>query len=171
HHIWSLPFGASIGGGLMAAQIAGGIGMEFPRTARFASIVLWAVYFCFSLACIPGILAAPTVYAQYGSFFEQFSLVCGSIALYAATETNGVRALALGKLARLGLGVCVLSFTVSQIIYFGFTATLVPRWLPPSQKFWAMFTTVAFALAAIAILVNRPARLAMGLLTLMLGLF
>ena len=37
--------------------------------------------------------------------------------------------------------------------------------------FWAMLTTVAFGLAAIAILINRRARLAMHLMTLMLALF
>jgi len=51
------------------------------------------------------------------------------------------------------------------------TASLVPKWLPPSQMFWAILTTVAFGLAAIAILINRQARLAMRLMTLMLALF
>ena len=37
--------------------------------------------------------------------------------------------------------------------------------------FWAILTTVAFGLAAIAILINRQARLAMRLMTLMLALF
>src|SRR5207244_5941774 len=82
-HIWSLPFGTIIGGCLMTAQIAGGIGMQYPRTARLASVVLGDVYLVFSLACIPGIIAVPAIYAQYGSFFEQFSLLCGAIALYA----------------------------------------------------------------------------------------
>ena len=37
--------------------------------------------------------------------------------------------------------------------------------------FWEMLTTIAFAIAAIAILTNRQARLAMHLMTLMLALF
>jgi hypothetical protein len=37
--------------------------------------------------------------------------------------------------------------------------------------FWAILTTIAFALAAIAILIHRQARLAIGLMTLMLALF
>jgi hypothetical protein len=37
--------------------------------------------------------------------------------------------------------------------------------------FWAVLTTIAFALAAIAILINRQARLAIRLMTLMLALF
>jgi len=169
--IWSLPFGAIMGGCLMAAQIAGGIGMQHPGTARLASVVLGVVYLSFSLACIPGIVAAPNIYEQYGSFFEQFSLLCGAIALYAATEASAARAAATGRLARLGLGVCAISFTLSQVVYLRFTAELVPKWIPPSQMFWAILTTIAFALAAIAILCNRQARLAIRLMTLMLALF
>ena len=169
--IWSLPFGTMIGGCLMTAQIAGGIGMLYPRTAHLASIVLIVVYLLFCLACIPGILAAPAVYVHYGSFFEQFSLLSGAIALYAATEANAARAVAFGRVARLGIGVCAISFTLSQIFYLPVTAQLVPKWIPPGQSFWAALTTIAFGLAAIAILINRKARLALRLLTLMLALF
>jgi hypothetical protein len=169
--IWKLPFGTIIGGCLMTLQIAGGIAMQFPRAARSASVVLSVVYFLFSLACIPGILRAPAVYAQYGSFFEQFCLLCGAIALYAATERSASRAAAFGRLARLGLGLCAISFTLSQVFYLRLTADLVPKWIPPNQMFWAILTTIAFALAAIAILINRQARLAIRLMTLMLALF
>ena len=103
--IWRLPFGALIGGCLMTAQIARAIGMQYPRTARLASVVLGVVYLFFSLACIPGIITASTIYERYGeSFFLFFSLLCGAIALYAATEANAARAVVFGRLARLGLG-------------------------------------------------------------------
>lgn len=169
--IWSLPFGSVIGECLMVAQIAGGIAIQYQPTARIASILLGIVYSIFSLACVPGIFAAPAIYAQYGSFFEQFSPLCGAIALYAATATNRTRALAFGRVARLGLGASAISFTLSQILYLRVTAGLVPTWMPPSQTFWAIFTTIAFALAALAILINRHARLATSLMALMLTLF
>lgn len=169
--IWRVPYGAIAGGCLMIALIAGGIGMLHPRTARRASMVLGAVYLLFSLACVPGIAAAPAVYAEYGSFFEQFAALCGAIALYAATDENAARAAAFGRAARLGLGVCAISFTLSQIFYLSVTAGLVPTWIPPSQTFWAVLTTIAFALAAIAILSDRQARPAIRLMTLMLALF
>lgn len=169
--IWTLPFGALIGACLMAAQIAGGIGIQHPRGTHLASVVLCFVYICFSLACIPGIFASPAVYAQYGSFFEQFSILSGAIALYAATEANAARAATFGRLARLGLGLSAISFTLGQIFYLRLTASLVPTWIPPSRLFWAILTTIAFGLAALAILINRQARLATRLMTLMLLLF
>jgi hypothetical protein len=170
--IWRLPFGTIIGGCLMTALIAGGIGMQFPRTARLASLVLCVVYLCFSLACIPGIIAASNIYERYGgSFFLFFSLLCGAIALVAAIQANAARGLILGRLARFGFGLCSVSFMLGQIFLPRETAGLVPKWIPPSQMFWVVLTTIAFALAAFAIFINRRARLAMGLTTLMLALF
>jgi len=171
-HIRGLPFGTIIGGCLMTAQIAGGIGMQYPRTARLASVVLCVVYLCFSLACVPDIIAASNIYDRYGgSFFLFFSLLCGAIALYAATEANAVRAVMFGRLSRLGLGVCAISFTLGQALLLRETAQLVPKWIPPNQIFWAILTTVAFGIAAVAILINRQARLATHLMTLMVALF
>ena len=171
-HIWRLPFGTIIGECLMVAQVAGGIGMLYPRTVRSAAVVLCIVYLCFSLACVPDIIAAANIYDKYGgSFFLFFSLFCGVIALYAATEADAARATLFGRLARFGLGVCAISFTLGQMLLLRETAHLVPKWIPPGQMFWAILTTIAFALAAIAILINRLARFAMRMMTLMLALF
>jgi hypothetical protein len=57
------------------------------------------------------------------------------------------------------------------MVYLSGTADLVPTWIPPHKVFWAIVTTIAFALAAIAILLNRQARLALRLMTFMLALF
>ncbi|HEX8816668.1 MAG TPA: hypothetical protein VF753_14310 [Terriglobales bacterium] len=169
--IWRLPLGSFIGAFLMIAQIAGGIGIAYRRTARPASIVLGIVYMLFSLACIPPILAAPANFGQYDAFFEQFCFLSAVLAVYAATGLNSQRPAAIGRWARLGLGLSTVSFTVAQIYYLRETADLVPKWIPPNQMFWAVLTTVAFAAAAIAILINRHARLAMFLMTLMVGMF
>lgn len=171
-HIWKLPLGTVVGWLIISALIAGGIAMQIPQTLRLTSIVLGVVFVIFSLATIPDILAASNIYDRYAcSFFLFFSLVCGAVALYAETEMNAARAAMLGRVARIGLGLCAVSFTLGQIILPHDTADLVPKWIPPSQMFWATVTTIAFGLAAIAILINRQARLAMGLMTLMLGLF
>jgi hypothetical protein len=162
-----LQVGAIVGGCLAVVQVVGGIGLAFARTARVGSILLGIVYALFSIACIPGIIAKPTVYVQYGGFFEWFSPVCGALAVYAATEANAT----IGRVARVGIGLCAVSFTLAQIVYFRYTATLVPTWIPPNQAFWAVLTTVAFGLAAIAILVDVKARLALRLMSLMLALF
>jgi hypothetical protein len=77
----------------------------------------------------------------------------------------------LDRIGRILLGICTASFTLEQAIYLNATANLVPKWLPPSQMFWAVTTTVLFALAAVALLANRIALLATRLLTMMLVIF
>jgi hypothetical protein len=153
-----------------AALIFGGAAMQLGRTAKTGAIVLGAVYLIFALQCVPGIVAAPRIYNSWGNFFEQFSLVAGAAIVYARWSSAWSRE-SLNRIGRILLGLCTASFTLEQAFYLRATAGLVPKWLPPSQMFWAVTTTVLFALAAVALLTNRTALLATRLLTLMLAIF
>src|SRR5499427_7501508 len=75
------------------------------------------------------------------------------------------------KISRMGylfFGICVISFTLEQLFYLSATASFVPKWIPPGQMFWAITTTIAFALAAIALFSGRSALLAARMLTAMI---
>jgi hypothetical protein len=152
------------------AQILGGASIQFPRTAKAGAVVLGAVYLVFALLCVPQIVAKPQSYVRWGNFFEQFSLVIGAAIVYARLSS----AWAPETVKRIGsilFGLSVTSFALEQAIYLDATASLVPKWLPPSQVFWAVATTVAFALAAVALFTNRKALLATRLLTMMIVIF
>ena len=149
-----------------AALIFGGAAIPFHRTAKTGAVVLGAVYLVFALLCVPGIVAKPQIYTSWGNFFEQFSLVTGAAIVCARLSSATVN-----RIGRILLGICTASFTLEQAFYLGATANLVPKWLPPSQMFWAVATTVLFALAAVALLTNRMALLATRLLTMMLVIF
>jgi hypothetical protein len=153
-----------------AAQIFGGAAIQFRRTAKTGAIVLGAVYLAFALLCLPQIVAKPQIYNSWGNFFEQFSLVTGA-AILSARLSSAWSGETLNLIGRILLGICAASFTLEQAIYLDATAQLVPKWLPPSQMFWAVTTTVLFALAAMALLANRIALLAARLLTMMLVIF
>src|SRR6266478_3229988 len=153
-----------------AALIFGSAAIQFRRTAKAGALVLVAVYLVFALRCVSGIVAAPKIYNSWGNFFEQFSLVAGAAIVYARLSSAWSRE-TLNRIGRILLGICTVSFTLEQAFYLGPTVTLVPKWLPPSQMFWAVTTTVLFALAAVALLTNRMALLAVRLLTMMLVLF
>src|SRR5690349_6181157 len=153
-----------------AAQFFGGAAIQFRRTAKTGAVLLAAVYLAFAVLCVPRIIAAPRIYNSWGNFFEQFSLVTGAVIVYARLSSACSRE-TLNRIGCVLLGLCATSFTLEQAFYLKDTASLVPKWLPPTPMFWAVTTTVFFALAAMALLTNRLALLATRLLTLMLVLF
>jgi hypothetical protein len=119
---------------------------------------------------VPGIVAAPQIYNSWGNFFEQFSLLTGAAIVYARLSSAWSPE-TLNRIGRVLLGICAASFALEQAIYLDPTAHLVPKWIPPSQMFWAVATSVLFALAAVALLMNRMALLASRLLTMMIVSF
>jgi hypothetical protein len=153
-----------------AALIFGGAAIPFRRTAKTGAVVLGAVYLVFALQCVPEVVAKPQIYNSWGNFFEQLSLVTGAAIVYSRLSSAWSREM-VNRTGRILLGICTASFTLEQAFYLGATANLVPKWLPPSQLFWAVATTVLFALAAVALLTNRMALLATRLLTMMLVIF
>jgi len=153
-----------------AALIFGGAAIQLRRTTKTGAAVLGAVYLVFVLQCMPGIVAAPKIYNSWGNFFEQLSLLAGAAIVYARLS-SAWSGETLNRIGRILLGLCTASFTLEQAFYLHATATLVPKWFPPSPMFWAVTTTVFFALAAVALLANRMALLAARLLTMMLVLF
>jgi hypothetical protein len=153
-----------------AALIFGGAAIPFRRSAKTGAVVLGAVYLVFALLCVSGIVAKPQIYNSWGNFFEQFSLVTGAAIVYSHLSSAWSREI-VNRIGRILLGICTASFALEQAFYLGATANLVPKWLPPGQMFWAVATTVLFALAAVALLTNRMALLATRLLTMMLAIF
>jgi hypothetical protein len=153
-----------------AALLFGGAAIQFHRTAKAGAAVLGAAYLVFVLLSVPGIVAAPQIYNSWGNFFEQFSLLSGAAIVYARLSSAWPPE-TLTRIGRILLGICAASFTLEQAIYLDATAKFVPKWVPPTQMFWAVTTTVFFALAAVALLTNRMALLASRLLTMMVVSF
>ena len=153
-----------------AAEIFGGAAILFRWAGKTGAVALCAVYLAFALACVPGIVASPRIYNNWGNFFEQFSLLTGAAIAYAGLSSAWSPE-TVNRIGRIVLGICAASFALEQGFYLHATAGFVPKWLPPSQMFWAATTTVLFALASVALLTNRMALLATRLLTTMLVLF
>lgn len=152
-----------------AIEIFGGVAIQWRKTARAGAMALGALYLIFGLLWLPLYFAAPHVFDRLANFFEQFSMVGGALIVFATV--GGADAERAKKIARIGyfcFAVSVISFTLDQLFYLSGTAHFVPKWIPPGQMFWAVTTTVAFALAALALLMGRKALLASRLLTVML---
>jgi len=152
-----------------AIQLFGGLAIQWPKTERLGALTLTATYSVFALLWLPRIAATPLLYDPWGNLFEQSSLVAGALIVSAAAghATSGDPPPA----ARIGyylFGICTISFTLEQALNLSATASFVPTWIPPGQMFWAVATTVFFALAAIALLSGYQALLAARLTTVMI---
>jgi uncharacterized membrane protein YphA (DoxX/SURF4 family) len=144
-----------------AIQLLGGLAILWGTTRRIGAILLGVIYLVFALLSLPDMVAGGWV-----NFFEELSLVSGALIVLGTNIPGGARGLA--RIGYVLFGLCVISFTAAQVVFFSITKNLVPKWIPPGQSFWAIATTIAFALAAVALLSGRWALLASRLLTLML---
>jgi uncharacterized membrane protein YphA (DoxX/SURF4 family) len=165
----AVPHHATLSYIMGAIEILAGVAVLLPKTVRAGAVAIGAIYLVFSLLAVPLIIRQPLVYNNFGNFFEQFSYVAGALLLYACSAP--IAPARKSRLAQIGyhsFGLCLVSFALEQIFYPSGTITLVPKWLPPGQKFWFIATTVAFALAAIAILTGFLALLASRLTVAML---
>jgi uncharacterized membrane protein YphA (DoxX/SURF4 family) len=150
-------------------EILGGVAVQLPRSARAGAVALGTLYFSFALLGVPFIIKHPLVYNGFGNFFEQFSFVSGAMILYACSGPIApARTARLAQIGYYSFALCLVSFSLEQLFYLAATASLVPKWIPPGQMFWAMATTAAFALAALALLTGFMAWLASRLTTAML---
>jgi hypothetical protein len=154
---------------LGSIEILGGVAILWPRTVRAGAAALGAIYLIFALLGLPFIIEHPLVYNGFGNFFEQFSLASGAAILYACSGPIApARTPRLAQIGYYSFGISVMSFALEQLFYLSATASLVPKWIPPGQMFWAVATTAAFALASIALLTGFLARLASQLNTAMI---
>jgi hypothetical protein len=150
------------------ALVFGGTIVQYAKTAKIGAAILFSAFLVFALLAVPGIVAAPRIYNNWGNFFEQFSLVVGAGLIFARLSSTSRETLRVGRIL---LAICTISFALEQAFYLNATAQFVPKWVPPSQMFWAIATTVFFALAALVLLANQITLLATRLLTIMIVSF
>jgi len=150
-------------------EIVGGLAIQWRRTGRAGAVALGCLFLFFGLTWVPRIAREPLVYDRWGNFFEQFSIVSGAMVAYGMLNSGGPeRSARVARFGNVCFGICVISFTLEQLFYLSGTASVVPKWIPPGQMFWAVTTTMSFALAAIALLAGIKALPAARLLTLMI---
>ncbi len=150
-----------------AAEIIGGVAIQWERSTKIGALTIGIIFLAFTLYLVPPIFKMPLVYFPWGNFFEEFSIVLGGVFVFASAIRDTTIETKLTRIAYICYGICVISYSLYQLFYLPYTASLVPKWILPGQMFWAITTTIAFALAAFAILSGRLAFLASQLLTIM----
>jgi hypothetical protein len=163
------PLAAVLAWACAALLCVGGLILLVGRNA-LGSVVLGIGGTLLTLSCIADIAPGPFSFPNYIDFFELAAIVCGAAAVYAPYDANAARATMLRRASLVGFGICNISYAAAQVVFFKYTASLIPSWIP-GASFWTALTTLAFALAAVAMLIDRLAALALRLLATMVALF
>jgi len=169
-----LPHRTALAYAVAAFMIVAGAAIEWRRTAAWAAAALTAYYALVVVVLMQGrvMLTHLTEFGSYGGAAEQLAIAAGGLIVFAANaRIDAARAARLTRVGQLAFGVCALLFGGAQLFYMNLTAPLVPKWLPPSQEFWAYATGIGQIAAGVAILTGVQARLAAILLTAMFASF
>jgi uncharacterized membrane protein YphA (DoxX/SURF4 family) len=157
-----------------AFMLVAGAAVEWRRTTALGAAALTA-YFGFIVVVLMNghvWLAHYAEFLPYESIAIELAITAGGLIVYAAhAKIDAVLASRLTRVARMAFGICALVFGAAHFLYMNLTAPLVPKWLPPSQEFWAYVTGIAHIAAGVAILTGVQARLAAILLTIMFASF
>src|SRR5580692_4095641 len=152
-------------------ELAAGIALLLPRTARAGALTLTIVYSIFTLIWVPKAFVNLGNYDPIGNVFEEFALVAAGLVLWATFSPAGSSMARRQPFFVLLFGICPISFGIVHIIDMPGLLGAIPAWLPPARMFWAYATTLGFFGAAVAILTGIMAPLASRLLTAEIVIF
>jgi uncharacterized membrane protein len=168
------PLALASGGLLVSAALA----LLFKRSGRIAALVL--ALFLFSwvvLLRIPPLLMHFLDIAVWLGLCESLTLTIGAWVLYAWLDSRQPQAAAGAaagasaiSAARLLLGACMVVFGLAHFAYAGFTAAMIPPWLPARLPL-AYLTGAAHAAAGTALLLGIVPALAVRLEAIMMSAF
>ncbi|HEY0179452.1 MAG TPA: hypothetical protein VGC30_07455 [Dokdonella sp.] len=165
----AVPGEALIAGACALIELAGGVGLLMPRTARPAAATLAAflLLWC-ALLKLPGVVAMPAMEATWLGLGEIVVLLAGAWLIHAAFASplgaergvlTGVRGV---RNARLAFALALPTIGLSHFIYADVTAGFVPAWLPWRHG-WAYLTGAANLATCLALLLGVWPRLAAAL--------
>jgi uncharacterized membrane protein YphA (DoxX/SURF4 family) len=155
-------------------MLVAGAAVEWRRTVTWGAAALAIYYTLIVVILMDGrvVLRHYAEFIAYSNTAEQVPIAASALIIYAASaKIETARAARLTRLGQIAFGVCAMLFGGAHFLYMNLTAPLIPKWLPPSQEFWAYATGVGHIAAGVAILTGVWARLAAILLTIMFALF
>jgi uncharacterized membrane protein len=144
--------------GIGAVLVAVGLAIAFGKRTPLAAGVLVVLLLCtFLLQRVPEILAHP----EQGYIWTNPAKVCalagGALMLALAPSTWSAKA---RTSAAWVLGIFLLTCGAQHFWYAPFVDTLVPTWIPPSQRFWTYFAGASLLAGGLGVILPRTRRLA-----------
>jgi uncharacterized membrane protein YphA (DoxX/SURF4 family) len=156
-----------------ALLLLGGLALNWRRTAAAGALLLSLLFGVIVLFMhLPRAIKHPAVFGAWSGIAEQLALFSAAwLAWSLCSEATGAIDRARMRAGLWTFGACLLVFGAAHFFYLDDTATLVPAWLPPGQRFWAATTGAAHIAAGVAILSGVQARLAAVFATVMFASF
>ena len=165
-----LPGRTEIAYAVAALFLFAGLAASWRGTAKAGAALLATLFtLCVVLLHVPRIVAHPGVFVTWSGAAEQLALVAAGLMLLAGT--GRARSAGLSRIGQTLFGICLLVFGAAHFVYLAETAAMVPKYLPPGQRAWAVATGIAHIAAGLAILSGILARLAAVLATVMFAAF
>ncbi len=168
-----LPAHAALAYLVGALLVIGGVLINLPRLSAWGAGLLTIVFAVgMILLDVTRLATHPLEFGYWESSAEQFAIVaCGAIAFAMSAEMNPQTAARVQQIARIVFAFSLIIFGTSHFVYFKYSETFVPGYLPPSQAFWVALTGAAAIAAGLSILSGILDLLAARLLTLMYVIF
>jgi uncharacterized membrane protein len=170
----TMPARATFVYGASLLILLAGVGIMWKRTAAWSAALL-TIYFAVIVALLENGRVIASQYSVYGAYFgvaEGLALAAAGLIIFSSRAMiEPMLARRLTRIGQLTFGACALFFGGAHFVYPEATLALVPKWLPPSQVFWAYATGLFHIAGGIAILTGVRARFAAYLLTIMYAAF
>ena len=157
---------------LGAWLLAAGLALQPQRFARVAGVMAAIALLVGFVSFVPLIAQQGLTYNPWLHLSEQAIMAMGAglVAARAGPAWNRTGARRL-RLACIGLGICELALALTHVAALDGTARLVPDWLPPGQREWAILTAIFHFAAAIALISGEHALAAARALVVMFAGF
>lgn len=159
-----------------AILLAASGGLCLPRSALPGVLTIGAYQAVGAAIALPGILSKPLSIGAWYPMCEALTSLAGAWVLYAMLRprSRGPGAPIAGegamRAAQILFGLTCVFYGWSHFVYAGYTAGMVPVWLP-GRLAWAYFTGVGHVLAGLAIVCGILAGLAATLEAIMMSSF
>jgi uncharacterized membrane protein YphA (DoxX/SURF4 family) len=162
-----IPFHAALAYLSGALLMAGGVACLWRRSSAWGALGLGLMFAVWVVALhMPNALADGAKVASWNAVAEAWALSLGGLASWATEKRPD-----LAAPARRLFGIAPVIFGLAHFGYAGFTASMVPAWIPPGQLFWAYLTGAGQLSAGLSLISGVLSRLAATLLAAMYAVF
>lgn len=169
---WPAVCAAVAGVLLAAAGVVLALRLRPMKSAAWVAAALLAILFIGFY--VPQLVEHPTPSYMWVNPFKTLALFGGALLLIepSGPGKNASRFLGAGSvLSGLFLGVFLFDCGVEHFKGADFVDTLVPKWIPPSQRFWTYFSAVALLAGGVGLILPWTRRLAATLVGVMIFLW